>query len=625
MMIRESRHRATDSQRRALPPSIVARKSSGPECSETNILRQRLGNQGVQRLMSEIISHSKGSAQTRSPAIQAKFTVSQSADAHEQEADRVANAVMRMPAADVQEIPVVSSTMSTSKVQRLCSNCEEEIGRGPATQVQRRVHAAGAPLVEPSTAANIQALRGSGQALPEATRAFFEPRFGADFSQVRVHTDARAADTARAINAKAFTVGRDIAFGAGQYAPESPEGRRLLAHELAHVVQQGSIGSSIERQQAPADFIGPSVKGIEGVVSNTWSAALREAPTRTSKVLADLPRGHKVVVKGNTGWLRVQTFIGGRTLEGYVSHELIKRTPQGSGPTVKDVLRLDQTLPIKGLATDQPNYVDYAIVSAPLGPDFILIPRTDATGQNGISIRKGDFHIDKDSLSGFVIGQNQVYRSRSVAEAVLADLDKLAPGMPRYAYYLSDGIIFPTTLSDTTLPNLMPNVRLKREQDIQDLKATSELGEALLWWYIGARFPIKVKGGTGAATGKEALKEAAKGGTAAEAAFRAAKVADDLVAATKSLSNAGQKMLGAARQLSAMANLTAAQKVQVMLEFFKRIGFAISKAGVVDDGARFVMKSEDSKYAFAFVKDTGEILYGKFNMQTLEYVWQVLK
>ena len=81
------------------------------------------------------------------------------------------------------------------------------------------------PSVTPSVAANIHSLSHGGSPLPQTTRAFFEPRFGADFSQVRVHTDSRAAETANSINAKAFTVGPNIAFGAGQYAPESREGQ----------------------------------------------------------------------------------------------------------------------------------------------------------------------------------------------------------------------------------------------------------------------------------------------------------------------------------------------------------------------------------------------------------------
>ena len=83
-------------------------------------------------------------------------------------------------------------------------------------------------------------LRSPGQPLNPNTRGFMESRFGHDFSQVRVHTDARAAESARAVNARAYTVGRDIAFGSGQYTPGSSTGQRLLAHELAHVMQQQS-------------------------------------------------------------------------------------------------------------------------------------------------------------------------------------------------------------------------------------------------------------------------------------------------------------------------------------------------------------------------------------------------
>src|SRR5690606_20940127 len=99
------------------------------------------------------------------------------------------------------------------------------------------------------TAAGIASLRGGGRPLPSETRAFLEPRFGRDFSNVRVHTDARAAGLARAVQAQAFTVGRDVVFGAGAFRPETQAGRRLLAHDLTHVVQQGSAGpEEVQRQ-----------------------------------------------------------------------------------------------------------------------------------------------------------------------------------------------------------------------------------------------------------------------------------------------------------------------------------------------------------------------------------------
>jgi Domain of unknown function (DUF4157)/D-alanyl-D-alanine carboxypeptidase/Succinylglutamate desuccinylase / Aspartoacylase family len=90
---------------------------------------------------------------------------------------------------------------------------------------------------------------GGGRPLDSATRALVEPRFGYDFSQVRVHTDAQAAESARAVSALAYTVGNNVVFGAGQYAPGTAEGQRLLAHELTHVVQQSGNSTSTVREK----------------------------------------------------------------------------------------------------------------------------------------------------------------------------------------------------------------------------------------------------------------------------------------------------------------------------------------------------------------------------------------
>jgi len=76
--------------------------------------------------------------------------------------------------------------------------------------------------------------------LDAASRAFFEPRFGHDFSQIRIHSDTKAAESARSIQARAYTVDHDLVFGSGQFAPRTPAGRQLIAHELSHVVQQNS-------------------------------------------------------------------------------------------------------------------------------------------------------------------------------------------------------------------------------------------------------------------------------------------------------------------------------------------------------------------------------------------------
>ena len=103
-----------------------------------------------------------------------------------------------------------------------------------------------------------------GQALDDHTRAIVESRFGHDFSHLRVHTDSKAAESAKAVNALAYTVGQDIVFGAGQYAPDTAEGRRLLAHELIHVMQQAAGVS----HSAPMDSAGdPHEREADGTVS----------------------------------------------------------------------------------------------------------------------------------------------------------------------------------------------------------------------------------------------------------------------------------------------------------------------------------------------------------------------
>ena len=184
--------------------------------------------------------------------LQTKLRIGEPGDKYEQEADRVAEQVMRMPELNVQRQvereekeegellqPQPLAGQITPVIQRQVEEEEEE-----EELLQAKSAPDQTPEVTPALANHINALPGGGQPLHPATRAFMEPRFGQDFSQVRVHTDSRAAETARTVNARAFTVGRDVVFGAGQYAPERSEGQRLLAHELTHMVQQRSLSES---------------------------------------------------------------------------------------------------------------------------------------------------------------------------------------------------------------------------------------------------------------------------------------------------------------------------------------------------------------------------------------------
>ncbi len=151
-------------------------------------------------------------------------------DAAEVEADRVADAVMRGGGA-------LGSGLSFGGVgvRRKCAACADEDER----TVRREASGRGASTTAPPVVGEV--LRSPGRPLESGARAFMETRFGHDFQDVRVHDDARAAESARAVSARAYTVGQNVVFGAGQYAPESAEGRRLVAHELAHVVQQRGV------------------------------------------------------------------------------------------------------------------------------------------------------------------------------------------------------------------------------------------------------------------------------------------------------------------------------------------------------------------------------------------------
>ncbi|HVZ52508.1 MAG TPA: DUF4157 domain-containing protein [Pseudolabrys sp.] len=129
-------------------------------------------------------------------------------------------------------------------------------------------------------------LRSGGAPLDTPARDFMESRFGRDFAGVRVHTDAQAAQSARAVDARAYTVGGDIVFGAGQYAPQTDAGRRLLAHELTHVVQQQ--GAPADALQAAPLAIGPVDDPFEREAERTADAVLRDGAPAS---LRRAPRG----------------------------------------------------------------------------------------------------------------------------------------------------------------------------------------------------------------------------------------------------------------------------------------------------------------------------------------------
>jgi hypothetical protein len=142
---------------------------------------------------------------------------------------------MQVEEEEEEQVQTKSVTEQTTPlVQRQVGEEEEEL------QAKSSGHI---PEVQPDIESKIHSLKGGVRPLSSNDCAFFEPRFGRDFSQVRLHTDTQAAESTRRVNAQAFTMGQEVVFGAGQYAQGTSQGRRLMAHELTHVVQQSRGGA----------------------------------------------------------------------------------------------------------------------------------------------------------------------------------------------------------------------------------------------------------------------------------------------------------------------------------------------------------------------------------------------
>lgn len=175
---------------------------------------------------------------------QLKLTVSAPGDRYELEADRVADQVMHMSEPNLRRAYPCGGGCPKSRNQQ---DIQTQIQTKPAQGYGTRQAASSAK----------KAISSPGQPLNSITRAFFEPRMGYDFNEVRVHTDSSADKKSRALNARAFTQGKNIYFRAGQYDTQSKQGKRLLAHELTHVIQQSGGNQSAPNIQRRVELRPP--------------------------------------------------------------------------------------------------------------------------------------------------------------------------------------------------------------------------------------------------------------------------------------------------------------------------------------------------------------------------------
>ena len=238
-------------------------------------VQQNAGNFAVQRLF-------------KSGSLQAKLSISQPDDPYERQADRIANAITSTAQ------PVLArKCASCESTGSSCASCAAE----PEETIQRK-STSSAKTTDPSDGVRSIYSADAGEPLHRGTRALMEPRFGADFSRVRVHTDSRAAQSARSVNALAYTIGRDIVFGAGQYAPQTSTGQKLLAHELTHFIQQSSAAfqpvlqraCSTDPECAPAEEGEPPGSNVPGSVAHFQSSVEREEKETAKKKHTKTPR-----------------------------------------------------------------------------------------------------------------------------------------------------------------------------------------------------------------------------------------------------------------------------------------------------------------------------------------------
>lgn len=207
-------------------------------------LQQTIGNPALQRFVRSNNNNAKGCNFAKIEILQPKLKVSQPGDAYEQEADRVAEQVMRSHGMGSSALALSSKDEQGSN--RKCTACQ--IRQEKEDIINRKPLRTSASETTDVIASEIDGIRsGSSSSVDFSTRHFMESRFGYDFRNVRIHTDERAARSAYPINSLAYTVGNDIVFGEGQYKPDTSEGKRLLAHELTHVVQ-GNLNNKVSQQ-----------------------------------------------------------------------------------------------------------------------------------------------------------------------------------------------------------------------------------------------------------------------------------------------------------------------------------------------------------------------------------------
>jgi hypothetical protein len=212
-------HKSDNYSDNSSPNQNLANKNSMLE------LQQTIGNQAVKQLVA-------------SRKIQTKLSINNPSDIYELEADRVAEQVMDTSKFPAAATPIVPTRRIDEEINRKCKSCEDEEEKLKINRKMQSKDTYVSGMTEDLTSEIDTVKNGDGTPIDNSTLTFMQSRFGYDFSDVRVLTDERAARSAKSLNSLAYTIGNRIVFDTGKYDPNTIVGKRLLAHELTHVVQQ---------------------------------------------------------------------------------------------------------------------------------------------------------------------------------------------------------------------------------------------------------------------------------------------------------------------------------------------------------------------------------------------------
>jgi hypothetical protein len=389
-------------------------------------------------------------------------------DIHEQHADRVADQVMRMP-----------EPLQRCACGGGCPACQRQA-------VQRRG-------LEPGVAVPIvdDVLRSPGQPLDAEARGFMESRFGYDFSRVRVHADAKAASSSRAVNALAYTVGEHVVFAADRYRPGTSSGKRLIAHELAHVVQQSKGPVVLQRQATPSSDLKDIsneleairlqiAEGAEDLEIVRWQMALagQTLPKGTSGINASTAAFVEAAIETSTA---IGPFVRGKLAKTSVARgfkiydspkdfEASLGTPRGK-PSIGQARPTTRTRGFFHRGTDSIHLPPDAKFGHALHEGIHKYSSIALQNAVGISVNEGFTQIFTDDvLAEHGLGSvSHAYGAElECAKIVLGWINNDKPALARA--YFQEGHANPI------LQEVMRRLRIVTAQEINNLKAGDGMG-----------------------------------------------------------------------------------------------------------------------------------------------------